>query len=77
MRSEDPARDTLPVSGDGKQKVQASRGTEHGAEDDGRHRARPAQCDEARTLLEVREGGTCGISERTPGVQGPVGELVM
>jgi hypothetical protein len=43
MRSEDSARDGLPVSGDGKRTLSDSRRSEHGAEDGGWYRAYPAR----------------------------------
>lgn len=36
MRRKDPARNALPVSGDAKRTMPASRGTEYRAEDGGR-----------------------------------------
>ena len=61
MRSEDAARDVLPVSGDGERALQASRRTEYRAEDGGRNRAYPAGGDEARPSFEDGDTGTAAI----------------
>ncbi len=63
MRSEEQARDSLPMSCYGKWTVQTSRRAEYGAEDEGRYRAHPPSRDEARAVLEAGESGARALSE--------------
>jgi hypothetical protein len=57
MRSENEARNTLPVSRDGKRSLQAPWGAENGAEDGGRYRAYSASPAEEWKVHKGGEGG--------------------
>jgi hypothetical protein len=74
MRREDPARDALPVSRNGKRTLPASRRTEHGTENSGRNRAYPPGRHEARELLEAGQSGTRGIPQPVASLPGWFGK---
>jgi hypothetical protein len=61
MRRQDSARDPLPVSGDAKRPLPASRRTEHGSADLGRNRANPASEYDARPIHGARQGGAGSV----------------
>lgn len=62
MRSEHPARESLPMPGDGERALQASRRPQHRTENGGGNRAHPARCHEAGALYGVHDGRTAGCS---------------